>query len=860
MSTTVDSLLEREDALRTLHDAALEARAGRGLVALVFGEAGIGKTTVVRRFEEDIPPEIRVLSGSCDALFTPRPLGPVHDIAQGLGRELRGRLEAGSDRGGLFSALLAELGSTPTVAVFEDVHWADEATLDALKYLGRRADRTRCLLILTYREDEVGAEHPLRRVIADLPNDRTLRVALAPLSAAAVEELAARAEREPGDLHELTGGNPFFVTEVLAAGSAGVPSTVRDAVLARAFGLPSSSRDVLDLASVVPGLIERWLLEAVLAPEPDAISACIERGMLVSSPLGLAFRHELARQAVLETLGPEQRGALEHSVLEALEARPERQTLLSRLAHHADAAGDSEAVVRYAPAAAERAVAVGAHREAAAQFERALRYAGELAAGERAALLEAHSQEAAVIGQASLAINSRVAAIAIWRNVGDSLREGNALARLSSPYVAAGMNAEAEDVSRAAIDVLECLPASPELGVAYAFQSYMRMLGRDNADGVVWGEKALEVAERFGDIDTHAQALNLIGTSHLMAGEIELGCEYLERSLSLAREHGLELREANAYSMLGSGLGEMYELELADHWLRAHISFAEEHDHDPSYTRSWLAATHVYRGRWDEGAQLAAELLGATIISRITALIALGRVRARRGDPGAEEALDEALELATAGGHLQRLGHIHAARAEAAWLAGDAERTGVEARAVYDLALEKRHLWFAGELAYWQWKSGLVEGAPDWVAEPYRRQLVGDTRGAAEAWLAHDCPYEAARALAEGGEHDLREAHGEFERLGARPAADHARRELRARGAAIPRGPRPSTRANPAELTTRELEVLSLVAEGLRNAEIADRLVLSTRTVDHHVSSILRKLQVRTRGEAVAAGARLDLV
>ena len=248
-------------------------------------------------------------------------------------------------------------------------------------------------------------------------------------------------------------------------------------------------------------------------------------------------------------------------------------------------------------------------------------------------------------------------------------------------------------------------------------------------------------------------------------------------------------------------------------------------------------------------------------MTRITANVALGRVRARRGDPGSDDALDEALRVAQPGGHLQRLGHVHAARAEAAWLAGDRERTLAEARAVYPLSLEKRHLWFAGELAYWQWTARGLDAAPARIAAPYRLQIDGDPVAAAERWRERGCPYEAARAQAESADAaDVVAALTEFERLGALPAAKHARERLRALGARVPRGRRPATRANPAELTARELEVLRLIAGGLRNAEVAERLVLSHRTVDHHVSAVLRKLNAKTRGEAAAAAARLGLL
>jgi DNA-binding CsgD family transcriptional regulator len=337
----------------------------------------------------------------------------------------------------------------------------------------------------------------------------------------------------------------------------------------------------------------------------------------------------------------------------------------------------------------------------------------------------------------------------------------------------------------------------------------------------------------------------MAGTSLVMAGEIEAGVAELLRSLEIGRADGYEVFTMSALNMLGTGLGEMMELEEAERWLRECIDFADAHELWPVYPRSWLALVHVYRGRWDEGAWLAADVLRGLVdpISSISARIALGRLRARRGDPGAFDELDEALEIARPGGHLQRLGHIHCARAEAAWLAGDPERAAAEARAAYPLALEKRHLWFAGELAYWQWKAGALDDAPEWIAAPYRLQLDGDAQGAADAWRSRLCPYEAARTLADV---DDERALEELERLGARPLAADLRRRLGLRG------PRERTRANPGGLTQRELEVLELLADGLQNREIAERLVLSPRTVDHHVSSVLRKLGTRTRGEAAA--------
>ena len=210
------------------------------------------------------------------------------------------------------------------------------------------------------------------------------------------------------------------------------------------------------------------------------------------------------------------------------------------------------------------------------------------------------------------AIQARLEAIDLYSRLGEPLAAAGAMSRLTFPYIRAGRNAEAEEASRTAIALLEGLPHGRELATAYADQAYVRMLNRDNADGVAWGTKAVEAAEALGDRETVAYGLNMIGTSHMMAGEIDVGIEYLMRSLDVAREEGLELRVAIALVMLGSGLGEMYELERAEYWVRECIAFSEEHDVTSWYLKSWLALVHLYRGRWDEATAQAAGVLART--------------------------------------------------------------------------------------------------------------------------------------------------------------------------------------------------------------------------------------------------------
>jgi DNA-binding CsgD family transcriptional regulator len=375
------------------------------------------------------------------------------------------------------------------------------------------------------------------------------------------------------------------------------------------------------------------------------------------------------------------------------------------------------------------------------------------------------------------------------------------------------------------------------------------------------------LAERLGDLPVTIGAYNTLGTSLILSTDPEQGATLLERSLKLAQEAGLDGRVASAYVNLGSGSGEMYRFSQADHALTEGIAFCQERDLDAGrlYMEAWQALTHGYQGRWPEATSAASSVLRhptAATISRIMALLALGRVRARRGDPEIWSVLDEALEWAGQTATLQRLGPVQAARAEAAWLAGHPERTLLEAQATYELALDHQHPWFVAELAYWQWKAGALVTLPTCAAQPYALQLRGEWAAAAEAWSALNCPYEAARALSESGnEGALKEALDVFERLGARPMAQWVHRQLRDLGIqGIPRGPRLSTRTNPVGLTLRELEVLGLLTASQSDKQIARQLNLSAKTVGHHVSAILGKLGKKSRAEAASEALRLQII
>jgi predicted ATPase/DNA-binding CsgD family transcriptional regulator len=870
-------LLERDRFIRDLNSALQRVEAGNGRTVLVSGEAGIGKTTLVREFVNEHRKVARVLWGGCEALFTPRPLGPLHDIARQIQGNLSELLNDEANRTTIFSAFLDELQqcSPLAITIFEDVHWADEATLDVIKFLGRRIHLIPALLIITYRDDEIGPQHPLRFVLGDLPGTSVTRLHLPPLSESAVATLAQRARRSVKGLYAATGGNPFFVTEVLASTNSldqGVPITVRDTVLARAARLSPAARAVLDLASVVPARVERWLLDAIFPAELPTDSAlideCIESGMLRFDNSDLTFRHELARLAIEDSLSPARRQQLHTLVLAALiscQSPGTEEIALSRLVHHARQCGDREAVLRYAPLAAKQASSLRAHRESASHYATALQYGDHLGPEERAELLEGYAYECYLTDSMQDAIQARLKALSIRRELPDQEKIGHNLRWLSRLSWFMGNKADADAYAIQSVRVLEQLPPGCELAMTYSNCAQLYMLADETAKAVDWGQRAIALAEQLGDNEILAHALNNVGTALMCAGDSS-GQAQLERSLQISLSRAFEEHAARAYTNLATSCIRMRYYTDATRYLNNGIQYCVDRDLDSwnMYMSGWRARCHLERGNWQEAADDAHTVLGkphVSTVAKIPALTALAHVRVRRGDPEAMTLLDEALALAIPTGELQRIEPVVTARAEAAWLKCDLDQCVAEAQLGFEMALAAQNLSDLGELSFWMWRGGAINEPPSGIEAPFALHISRDWRAAADAWEKIGCPYERAMALADGDEAAQRKALEIFVQLGAAPAAEIVRQRLRALGVrGIPRGPRPATRENPAGLTARQLEVLVLMAEGLQNAEIATRLSTSTKTVDHHVSAVLAKLDARSRGEAVILANQLGML
>lgn len=856
-------ILEREPELVRLASAAREAADGAGSVALVFGEAGIGKSSLVKAMPDRLPNGARVLVGQCDDLATGRPLGPFRDLIGSVGAELARAVMEGGDRHRVYEALHGELAGTPhpAVLVVEDVHWADEASLDALRFLVRRMERLPALLVLTYRDDELSRGHPLRHLLGQVSRaPRVHRLPLARLSLDAVRTLSA-GRADPAQVYAVTSGNPFFVAEVVAAGGTGkVPPTVVDAVLARLRGLDGATVDALEQLAVVPSAVERPLVDALLADGVSVLAAAEQRGLLAVAPERVAFRHELIRRAVADSLPAARRIDLNRNALAALVARPGSDA--ARIVHHAAQAGDQDAIARYGPDAAKDAASAGAHREAAAQLRLVLRDRHRYAPADLADLLERYAVESYTIADSAPAVAAQREAVALRRSLGDTLALGADLRWLSRIHWWAGDADQAQEAAREAVAVLEHAGDDRLLALAVSNTAQLRMLSDRYAEAVEHAERAIALARKADDAAILSHALNNVGTARWRGGDPG-GRAQLEESLEVALAAGEVEHACRSYANLIWNLLDNLQYDEADTFLPPAMELADRAEHLGflNYLHVELAIRRLAVADWEDAEKHAEFGMHDFLPARCPALTVIARVRIRCGRPGADELLAEAWEIAVRTKELQRTGPVAAARAEAAWLRGDLPAVIAAAEPVHAQACRLPGAPHRPELGYWLTRAGRPV-PPDDSDHPYALQARGQWRRAAALWQAAGCPYEHAAAFAESPDPgDQLTALAAFDALGAEPAARLVRAELRRLGVRrIPRGPLAATRGNPAHLTERQLQVMRLLAEGLTNAEIAARLVVSVRTVDNHVRAVLDKLDAPTRRHAADRAARLGLL
>jgi tetratricopeptide (TPR) repeat protein len=685
--------------------------------------------------------------------------------------------------------------------VIEDVHWADEATLDMLRFLGRRMAGTPVLIVATFRDDEVSSIHPLVRLLGDLPSSPYMvRVHVPPLTEPGVRALILESggDQDPHALFEQTGGNPFYVTELLATPADSVPGTVRDAVLARASRLSADARIVLAAAAVLGQPADLPLLLAVSSRPAASVDECVTAGLLVDAGPGWDFRHALARFAIQESLLPAQRADLHVAALRCLRAAGVTDD--RRLAYHAEMCGDGVGVLAHAPAAAARAARLGAHREAAQLYRTLLRFC-PVGDARRPGLYAALSYECYVTGQMEEALLARREELDLAVTPTERGDAERWLSRLSW-YLA--RNDDAHTWADRAIDTLEPLGESRALAMAYSNKAQLCMLADDVPRAMHWGTRALALARRIGDRDTEIHALNNLGITKLLTGEESDGWALVQQSLDKALAAETHEHAARAFANLGSTAVRLRRFADADRTIRAGLAYCTERDLDSwkHYLGAWQGVSLAEQGEYDAAQEhLAALLTNPELppVARIPANVAAAQLLARR-DGDATALLEEAQRLASQTNEAQRLVPVAVARAEAAWLVDrTAEIPGLLAEAF--AVITHPSPWDLGEIVWWSALAGAVPDLPGDLAKPFGlmvQAVAAPTdrvwRAAADSWRAIGCPLWVAQCL--GREADLsaaREALQILDDLSAPAIRRALLRDRHRQGLPVPSAPSPGT-------------------------------------------------------------------
>ena len=860
-------LIERTNQLDTLHVKYKDVAAGEGHCIMVSGEAGIGKTTLVRAFCNEHRHHAKVYLGTCDALFTPRPLAPLYDIIYQIWED--DWKKESEDRTSLFTDFLHRFDQQPglSLLVFEDIHWADEATIDFIKFLARRITRLRCLFILTWREEEIHPGHPLRHLFGQLPPHSVSRLQLPPLSRKAVDNLANARGYRGEDVYDISGGNPFYVNEILASYSPGIPENVKDSILSVYNRLDPDTRKIGEILSIMPTGLETDFLGQLEPQYAAALATCLDTKIIQLKDNRLLFKHELYRRTIESSLSPFTRIALNRKILSAFQDRFEADGETERIIHHAKNANDHATVVQFAPKAAQQAAILGAHIEAARLYFSAIEYYQGKDPDILVGLYEPFAYECYLTNRMTEAIIYQQKVARIWEDKADREKLGNSLWFLSRLWWFDGNRRQAEKFAREAIAVLEDQPASRPKAMAYSNMSQLKMLSDQTVECIHWGEKAIRMADELSDEEILCHAYNNVGSVQMRVPAYRRkGHDLLKRSLDIALRRQFHEHAARAYTNMASNAIQLKDYDLGTRTLVDGIHYCEEVELDSwrTYMLSWKARLLLDTGQYADAVVIAESLLHnetqASVV-KSSALVVIGTVRMRTNQPDALPMLLDAKSKASESMELQRILPALTALLEYEWITGQPILEKPPIELVIGLLSQGGTLRESSEFDFWLWKVRGEKVPLHDVHERYRADDPKTAMATAAAWAQLGCPYEQAIFLFEGDESAKREAIAIVHKLGATAVYEKMKLEMRSEGIrSIPRGSRATTRANPALLTDRELGVLELLKEGLQNKEIGSRLFISAKTVDHHISAILSKLDVDSRTKAVREAIRRGIM
>ena len=759
------TLLERDaelDEMLAAVDAAIEGR--HGVIVLVAGEAGSGKSTLVRGFLERVSPAVTAYVGGCDDLLAPRTLGPFHDMAV----EHPDLVSAlATDRlDDVLPALLRTFAARPSVVVVEDVHWADDASLDAIRFLSRRVPGIAGALVLTFRDTGVDDEQPLRRLLGGLVGPQVRRVSLSPLTVDAVRRLGASSDTLAAEIHQVTHGNPFFVSEVLAAGGNGVPPTVRDAVMARVATLSPTVGKLVERLSVVPTRAERWLAEALADGETSGVLGAERSGIIVGGDASVAFRHELARQAVESSLTAGERLEANRLVVEALLGRTSLDS--SRLLHHAERSQQLEVIYQHGPIAAREAARLGAHRQAAELLRVVLDHRDIFDAPQVARLLTDRAYSLYLVNEFDAALEVAEEGVAAAEKAGDADALADALQVLSpvdlfarGPMRARVSALRALDVVKHRGDEARLAAALTELARAHSNLATVGIVADVDERAETYAERALTMARRLRRRDIEASALCYLGMARLARGDPQ-GHADLERAISEAASH---TEVATLVRCIGNAAHAAYRSgrpDDAERFVAAGLQASADREFFAGRyrLRLTLAAVRGSSGNWERAVSDLRELLeesGQPGIMSVLARSILARLLARRGElTEAREVLAVARDQAAGSDDTFVVGPVAAADVELGWLDGSLGYITEETRRALDITAANDHRSIQAEISAYLLRAGVDVPAPAGAPGPWAPTLAGHWQEAAAGWAHLGERYEEGIVRATAGDDGTR--------------------------------------------------------------------------------------------------------
>jgi ATP/maltotriose-dependent transcriptional regulator MalT len=862
-------LIERDNFLGILQSRFDNTKEEGGHCIFLSGESGIGKTSLIRAFTRKTEGKANIYQGTCDSLFAPRPLAPVNDIVLKFGNSFPGKDSDLTDHTSFFTSVFQELKNKKgtSLVIFEDIHWADEATLDFIKFLARRISQLQCLFILSYRDNEIHTDHPLRNVLGQLNAGSFTRLQLPSLSKQAVEKMAAEKGYRGDDVYSISGGNPFYVTELLADYNTGIPDSIKDSILSAYNRTEEKTRQIWDLISITPDSFETKYIEKIEPGYASSIENSLASGILFIKEGRIFFKHELFRRTIESSLSPFKRVSLNKKILDQLLENFEQNGDIERIIHHAKNANEYELVVKYAPIAGRRAATLGAHTEAAKLFFSTIEYYQGNDSSTLIQFYEPYAYECYLTNQLKEAIIYQEKALHIWEGKNNIEKTGDTLRFLSRLWWFEGKRDKAETYAKEAIEALEKEPPSRIKAMALSNMSTLKLISYNLDESIAWGVKAIAIAKELADEAVLCHALTNVGASQcLIQSSRQEGIEKLQQSIEIAQKNCYHEDVARAYFNLAMHSVKMKDYVLAKRTFEESIQFCEDRDLD-LYTILLLvfrARLHFETGNWPQAYDIANDFIkkeNQLAIVKTWALVIVSTIKMRTGDSDLVPLLLKAKEKAFETMEPRSVIPTVIALLEYEWITGTSFINQAELNSAISLSRHKGNIYEKSEFAFWLLKVRRQQLELDEYFEGYDLHNKSAALNAADLWKQLGCPYEQALALFEGDEDDKRMAVEIIHNLGADAVSEKMKFEMRTLGIkGIPRGIRKTTQANPAHLTKREMDVLQLVKEGLQNKEIARKLFLSPKTIDHHISSIFFKLDVTSRAKAIQEAIHLHIL